>query len=502
MTATPASGGQIARGAAWMMGFKLFDKSIGLISTLILARVLTPADFGLVAMATAVVAMLELMGAFGFDSALIQRQNTERKHYDTAWTFNVIFGIAVASLLLLLAVPAAGFYREPRLELMLPALAAGAFVGSFENIGTVAFRKDLNFSMEFKFLLAKRLASFAVTVSLALAYRSFWALIAGIVTGKLIAVVISYLLHPYRPQITLAARTDLLHFSKWIFISNVIQFLHSRSTDFILGRTVGVHGLGVYNIATEIAVMPSTELVAPLNRAVYPAYSRLAVAPNMLRERFLEIFGIICLIAIPVATGLYCLSNLVVSVLLGPQWQDAAPIMQIAGLAGLVGALQSNMYLVILAMGQPKANTVLSASILAVTLPAVVIASLKYGVLGAAYAHFASSLLGFVGIVVVFSRVTGTSVRCLLTPMLRPLLASGAMALTLQVSLEIMNDYSASVPGFARLLTLVTIGVICYVLSILAFWVVAGRPESAERTLLKTFRKWFLTVYRGYLKST
>ena len=126
-----ATGGQIARGAAWMMGFKLFDKSIGLISTLVLARVLTPADFGLVAMATAVVALLELMGAFGFDSALIQRQNTDRRHYDTAWTFNVMFGVSIATMLVLLAVPAAGFYHEPRLELMLPALAVGALIGGF-----------------------------------------------------------------------------------------------------------------------------------------------------------------------------------------------------------------------------------------------------------------------------------------------------------------------------------------------------------------------------------
>jgi len=80
------------------MGFRLLDESIGLISTLILARLLTRSDFGLVAMAMAVVALLELMGAFGFDSALIQRQDTERKHYDTAWTFNVIFGLSIATL--------------------------------------------------------------------------------------------------------------------------------------------------------------------------------------------------------------------------------------------------------------------------------------------------------------------------------------------------------------------------------------------------------------------
>lgn len=397
----------VARREAWMMDFKLLDKSVGLISTLVLARVLTPADFGLVAMATAVVAMLELMGAFGFESALIQRQHTERQHFDTAWTFNVLFGVGIAAMLPIMAAPAAGFYREPRLELMLPALAVGAFVGGFENIGTVAFRKELNFRMEFRFLLAKRLAAFAVTVTLALTFRSFWALIAGTVTGRLMGVFISYRLHPYRPRLTLAARGDLLHFSKWIFISNLIQFLPSRSTDFILGRTVGSHGLSVYNIATEIAAMPSTELIAPLNRAVYPAYARLAGARDELWARFLEVFGIISLLAFPIAVGLYCLSDLAVSLLLGAQWREAVPIMQIAGLSGLLAALQSNMYPVILAMGQPRANTLLSGGLLLVSLPAVIFASLQYGVLGAAYTHFAVALLGFAGIVIVFSRVTG-----------------------------------------------------------------------------------------------
>lgn len=495
MTTPHATGGQIAKGAAWMMGFKLFDKSVGLVSTLVLARVLTPADFGLVAMATAVVALLELMGAFGFDSALIQRQNTERRHYDTAWTFNVMFGVGVSTMLVLFAMPAADFYRDPRLELMLPALAVGALIGGFENIGTVAFRKDLNFSMEFKFLLAKRLAAFAVTVSLALAYRSFWALIAGTVAGKLIAVFISYLLHPYRPRLTLAARADLLHFSKWIFISNLIQFLHSRSTDFILGRTVGSHGLGTYNIAAEIATMPSTELVAPLNRAVYPAYAQLATAPDKLHERFLEVFGIICLIAFPVAVGLYCVSDLVVSVLLGPQWQEAAPIMQIMGLVGLIGALQSNMYLVVLAMGQPKANTYLAGGLLVVSLPTIIYASLHYGAVGAAYAHFAAALLGFVGIIVVFSRVTGMPKLCLFALMWRPLLAAGAMALALVNSAAAIRDGFPDASNIVYLAVLLPIGGLSYSGAAVVLWMLVGRPDSAEKLLLTTAgalkrRKW------------
>ena len=496
MTAVHATGSQIAKGAAWMMGFKLLDKSVGLVSTLVLARVLTPADFGLVAMATAVVALVGLMGAFGFETALIQRQNTDRSHYDTAWTFNVIFGVGVAVMLLVLAVPAASFYREPRLQLMLPALAIGGIIGGFANIGTVAFRKELDFRKEFKFLLTKRLAAFAVTVTLALTFKSFWALIAGMVTGTLMAVFISYVLHPYRPRLTLAARGDLMHFSKWIFISNFIQFLHSRSTDFILGRTVGSHGLGVYSIAAEIAVIPSTELIAPLNRAVYPAYARLAKSREALCERFLAVFGIISLLAFPISFGLFCLSSLIVHVLLGPQWKEAIPIVEIIGLSGLVGALQSNMYLVVVAMGQPKANTLLAGILLLLSLPVMIYASLHYGAVGAAYGHMAAALLSFVGIIIVFSRITGMPKRGLLVVMWRPILASGTMALILRGTVPMFDAAWPNATAILKLILLVLVGAISYITCVIALWLLARRPTSAEQILLRGLHDRIQTIYR------
>ncbi|MDE2399299.1 MAG: lipopolysaccharide biosynthesis protein, partial [Burkholderiales bacterium] len=312
-----ATGGQIAKGAAWLMAFKAFDKGIGLISTLVLARVLTPADFGLVAMAMVVVAFTELMSAFGFDSALIQRQDAGRAHYDTAWTFNLIFGAGAALVLFALALPMARFYSDERLVAVLAVLACGSFIGGFENIGVVAFRKELDFRSEFRFLAGKRIAGFVVTVSLALALHSYWALVAGTVTGRAMSVWISYRLHPYRPRPSLAARADLMHFSRWIFFSSLITFVSSRSTDFVLGRTVGAAGLGVYSVSYQIAMMPSTELIAPLNRAVYPAYARLAADLPALRTRFLEVFGVICLVAIPVSAGLFGAADAAVRVVLG-----------------------------------------------------------------------------------------------------------------------------------------------------------------------------------------
>jgi O-antigen/teichoic acid export membrane protein len=424
------------------------------------------------------------MGAFGFDSALIQRQDARREHYDTVWTFEVIFGIAIAVVLVLVAIPAAGFYREPRLELVIPVLAISALVGGFENVGTVAFRKELNFQGEFRFLLAKRLASVIVTISLVIMLRTYWALIAGMVTGKVVAVLISYRLHPYRPRFTLAARADLLHFSKWIFISNLLQFLHSRSTDFILGRTVGSHGLGIYSIAVEIAATPSTELIAPLNRAVYPAYARLSGNLEDLCVRFMEVFGIISLIAFPVAVGLLCVADPAVKVLLGQQWLEAIPIIQIIAISGLASALQSNLYLVIVALGKPKANTLLSAALLAVSLPVIIAATLHYGALGAAYAQSGAALLGLVGIVVVFSRITGIRAWTLGVAVWRPILGSAIMAAAVFAA----DAHWTELAVLMKLVALITLGASTYIAAVLLLWVLAGRPESAEKALLTAIK--------------
>src|SRR5687767_1543898 len=134
---------KMTTGIAWMVTARLADRGIGLISTLILARLLVPDDFGLVAMATAIGGILDLLGAFSFDLALIQKKDAGKNHYDTVWTFTVLFGLVCAIALVGLAIPAAIFYREPRLEAVMYALAVLYLVGGFSNVGVVDFRKEL-----------------------------------------------------------------------------------------------------------------------------------------------------------------------------------------------------------------------------------------------------------------------------------------------------------------------------------------------------------------------
>ncbi|MDW8356266.1 MAG: oligosaccharide flippase family protein, partial [Bryobacterales bacterium] len=183
---------------------------------LVLARLLVPADFGLVAMAMSVIAVLDLLTSFSFDVALIQKANLRREHYDTAWSLHFLLSCSCSLLVVAIAYPTAAFYGEPRLFEVMLALALAWFIAGFENVGIVDFRRLLNFRREFYFLAIRRALSFAITIGLTFTLRSYWALVIGTVAHRLIGVLLSYAMHPYRPRFSFATARELFSFSGWL----------------------------------------------------------------------------------------------------------------------------------------------------------------------------------------------------------------------------------------------------------------------------------------------
>jgi O-antigen/teichoic acid export membrane protein len=192
----------------------------------------------------------------------------------------------------------------------------------------VAFRKELNFDREFRFLLSKRLLSVAITVALALWLRSYWALAIGMVCGRLAGVAISYALHPFRPRWSLSRAGDLLHFSLWLVAQNVFVFLKDRAPDFIIGKFAGAHALGMWSLANELSSLVGTELIMPMNRAALPTYSKLAEDRAALGAAYLSAAGLVALLVMPLIVGLAAVAPMVVAVLLGPQWHEVGPLDQ------------------------------------------------------------------------------------------------------------------------------------------------------------------------------
>lgn len=479
---------KLASGAAWMIIARFATRAIGIVSTLILARVLMPEDFGLVAMATSLVALIELLRAFGFDTALIQNQAAARTHYDTAWTFNALFGVGAAMLVCLLAGPAADFYKEDRVVLVMWVLAVGIAMQGFENVGIVDFRKHLQFDREFVFALGSKVAAFVATVGIALWLRSYWALVIGVLVGRTWSLGASFWMHPYRPRFSLAARRELIGFSKWLLLNNALLFLKSRASDFVIGNISGARSLGLFNMSYEISNLPTTEIVMPINRAVFSGYAQIAGDRERLRAGFVNVIAVIGAFAVPAGLGIAATAPLLVPLALGPQWMDAIELIQVLSIYGVLIALQTNTLYVYIALGEPKTASLLNGVHVLLLVPALIVATRSAGAVGAAWACLIVAVVTTPMNLVVLVRRVGLDPRDLLVASWRPLAAASLMYLVVR---EMVARADAVLTGSVGLWTTaaslsaaVAAGAATYVVLMAALWLATGRPRGIETEML------------------
>ncbi len=190
-----SDGGSLMRrtviGASWLVAWRMVTRLLGLVSTLVLARVLVPADFGLVAMATTFAVAVEALSQLGLQDALVRHPEGERLR-DTAFTLQLGRAVATSLVVAVAAPGAAWWFAEPRLVPVLLILAATSLVSGAENIGIVAFRRDMRYDKQFLLLSGPRLLQVAVTIPLALWLHSYWALLAGIVVSRVARTVMTH----------------------------------------------------------------------------------------------------------------------------------------------------------------------------------------------------------------------------------------------------------------------------------------------------------------------
>lgn len=482
-----------------MVLFKLLERSIGLLSMIFLARLLMPADFGVVALATAIIAILEVFGAFSFDIALIQKPDADSSYYNTAWTFNVIIGASACLLVIALAQPTAAFYDEPRLRNLLYVLAFSPLAGSLENIGVVVYRKEMQFQKEFAFLLTKKLFAAVLTLILAVTLRNYWALAIGILFGRMAGTILSYAVNDYRPRLTLHRRHELMGFSIWSFLNNIMRFMSNRFGDFIIAKTTNPAALGVYNMSLEIATLPTTELVSPINRAVFSAYSQMS--PREMKTGYLLVLDMVALLTIPAAFGIAASASTFVPLVLGKQWLDAIPVIEILAFFGLIQALQNNIGSVYYALGLPRTLTLYALAYNVILIPSLVVGSIYWGPIGAAMALLMSltaiTPFNMHNMSTKLDLSFGDFVRATWRP------ASAGIIMYFGVTgiqrlLEPVPSASDNKSLLSTLLILVLSGFLIYVVVVLILWVASGKPPGSERTVLTQLKKRLAVLFPNH----
>ena len=464
-----------------MVFFKLIDRAVGFASTIVLARLLMPADFGLVAMAMVLLGALQLLFSFSFDVALIQNPKAGRDQFDTAWTFGILFASVCCLILIALARVAANFYHEPRLESVIYFLAIGFGVQGFSNIGPVLFRREMRFDREFKYLLSQRLGPLLVTIPLAFYLKNYWALVIGQLTGTFMSVALSYYASNYRPRFSIKAKVELFHTSKWLMLSNILHFLNGRAAEFVIGRLLGTPILGVYTIASEIATLPTTELVAPINRAAFPGYSRAAHDIVQLRSSFLNVISTIALFAIPAGIGIASVADLLVPAILGWKWQAAVPIIQILAIFGLIQALQTNIVYVYMALGNVRLFTIIGAGQFLVLLAFLIPGIQYWGAIGAAWAFLCTVVIMIPVNQILISRCLKLSTTHFFAILVRPLAASLAVSFSVWIiKCNLVLQHETADYILALILCMAT-GALVYIIVLYGLWRLCSRPNGSER---------------------
>jgi lipopolysaccharide exporter len=488
---------RIARGAFWMIGLRFADRCIGLLSMIVLARLLVPADFGLVALAMTMVAVIDDLADFGFEMALIQNQGAGRSHYDTAWTCGILRGLVASIVLALLAPTLALFFEEPRLDDVLFALAMAPFLAGFNNIGTVAFRKELTLNKEFVFRIVPRLFGVVITIVFAFVWRNYWALVCGTLGGIASRLLMSYLMHSFRPRLSLGAWREIMGFSKWMLATSIADLVSQRAGTLIIAKMLDAASLGIFSISNQIANMASAELIAPIKQALFPGYAKLAHKPELLKKAFLDVYGILVLIALPAAVGIGLTAQYFVPILLGPKWLDAVPIIEILAISGGLRSLSSHVRPVYLAMNRPHLGALASFSRGIIYVPCLFFALWHYGVVGAAVAHAIGHVGVLLGSLYLMHRLLSLTAGDILAACWRPLVSCGFMIVGVTAVRWFPPPGAQGLAGqIFLLLTAVGTGLVAYGGSILLIWQLCGRPEGSSESRLLTYLAQILGKYR------
>ena len=455
------------------------ERLFGVVSIAILARLLTPADFGLVAMAASITVIAEVLSAFGFDWALIRLPDARPEHYHTAWTLGVLCGLLILAVLCAAAYPAAWIFGRPAVMPIMIMMGVNGLIGSLANVWMAEYRRFNRFDLEFKLNLAARVAGFLTAIGWAAGTHSYWALVFGTTAYRLALTTLSYRLHPKRPRWAMSRSKDLLHFSGWLLAGNVTEVLRARFAAMWIGKEVGSREVGLFSMAQEFAALASTELAQPINRALFANYSQLEGDVAALREAYLRVSGVIWCIGLPAAAGIALCAPDIVGILLGGQWSNAADILRILAVANMLSIMAANTQYVYWALGRSRFVAILAIAGGVAFVSLTLLLGRYQGVMGVAWAQVAASALVLLVNFSVLGRTLDLSLARLLLRNHRVILAAAAMC---GIVLCLQSSFGTA-PGhnhWGRLAGSVVAGVGAYFGTLIALWHLAGAPSGPE----------------------
>ena len=453
--------GSLVRGLAWTGIAKWTTQLLRWVATFAIARVLTPSDYGLVGAAMVYVGFVQLFNEFGLSSAIVQNRSLARDDVRQLGGFAFGLGVILFIASLGLAGPVAAFFGEPAIRGVVLILSTRFIIDALAMPSRAIMARDLRFKRLAWVEGVEAVALIVVTLGAALAWRSYWALVVGLVVSSFIGAVVAIASSPSMPALprNMARVGGSIRFGRDVAVSTLAWYTYSNADFLVVGRVLSKAALGAYTLAWNIASIPVEKTSVMLNRVVPPIFAAVQRDTPALRRYFLVLTEGLAFITFPVSIGLSLVAEEFVLTALGDRWVDAIVPMQLLAFYAGFRSIMTLPPLVLVARGHTRESRNFSL-VAAVVLPLAFLIGSRWGTAGVAAAWIVGLPLYMIPLHFRYAcrllELRWRDYARVLWPAL-----SGCAVMTGAVLL-VRAALPEGVPVWARLFTLAGIGVVVY----------------------------------------
>lgn len=370
------------------------EKVIFLIRLTLLARLLTPYDFGLLAIASLVIDVLMRLSNFGMTTALVQLDEASQEHYDSAWTMEILRGSVIAVCIFFASPFIADYLKEPGATNVLRALAFRPVLDATASIMIIRFSRDLDFRSLVFLQLPKAIINTILSVTLAREF-GIWALVAGTLAGSLVYLIQSYIVAPHIPRFVfhVSAIRPLVQFGRWVLLTSIVVMLSQTLMRIVISRQLGASELGMYYLASSLAFIP-TDIANQIVGAVsFPFYSRLQRDFKEVTMAFKSIVLSVGLLLLPISILMIAIASTLVNDIFGQNWMGTVSIIRILLVVNIFDIVGETITPILNGTGHPNKILVIEAIQSMALISLVTSLTNAYGAVGAALAWLPATIL-------------------------------------------------------------------------------------------------------------
>jgi O-antigen/teichoic acid export membrane protein len=379
----------------WAGSLRIIVRGLGILKTVILARLLTPSQFGIFGIAFLILGILEMVTETGVNVILIQENKKIDDYINTGWIVSIVRGIIISILIIIFTPLIVTFFNSPESKNILYLTALIPLLRGFINPAVIQYQKNLEFGNEFKFRSVIVFVEVTASVIIALITKSENALVWGMVFAVITEIIMSFVIIKPRPKLKFdfVKLKNMINLGKWITGAKVFDYLFAHLDDIVVGKLLGAYSLGIYQQSYRITSLPVIEISESFQRVTFPHYSKMIENKESIKSTYLKTLTYTVCLVVPFALILYLFPTEIIMLVYGSGWLSAVPVIKVLAIFGVTKTLANSVFPILLAY--KRQDLVMGLTLVGIIALALTIypLTLKFGLVGAGISTVLASIV-------------------------------------------------------------------------------------------------------------